>query len=220
MPRLTAEEEEQLSALKNFWAKYGHIVLLVLIVVLGTFAARNGWQWWQGRQSAKAVVVYEGFEKALADSKLDLAASINTTLQDQHGSSAYPQRSALLLARAQANAGQFKEAAATLEWAVANAKLEEYATTARLLLSAVQVELGQLDAAKATVAKDVPAFQGLLHDRRGDIALAAKNLELAKQEFEAAKAALPENNPWRVVAERKLLALPSVKANGQVGGGS
>ena len=54
---LDLEEQEQLDQLKHFWAKYGNAITWVLIVVMGSFAAWNGWNWWQRNQGAKAAAL-------------------------------------------------------------------------------------------------------------------------------------------------------------------
>ena len=42
---LDLEEQEQLAELKHFWKTYGNLISWVLIVVLGSYAAWNGWQY-------------------------------------------------------------------------------------------------------------------------------------------------------------------------------
>ena len=41
---LDLEEQEQLDQIKHFWKKYGNLISWVLIVVLGSYAAWNGYQ--------------------------------------------------------------------------------------------------------------------------------------------------------------------------------
>ena len=62
---LDLEEQEQLAELKHFWKTYGNLISWVLIVVLGSYAAWNGWQYWQRNQAAKASALYEEVEKAV-----------------------------------------------------------------------------------------------------------------------------------------------------------
>ena len=51
---LDLEEQEQLDQLRHFWNTWGNLITWVLIVVLGAYAARNGWNYWQRRQGALA----------------------------------------------------------------------------------------------------------------------------------------------------------------------
>ncbi|HEX4879337.1 MAG TPA: tetratricopeptide repeat protein [Limnobacter sp.] len=208
MSRYDLEEQEQLANLKAFWSKYGNFILTVLILVFGSFAAKNGWEWWQARQSSDAVIVYEKLESAARSGELELASQIQSTLQDEHGGSNYAPRGALLLAKLSIDAGKPDQAKAPLQWTVDNANLDEYAATARLLLSGLLLEEGKHAEAKALLDKKIPGFDGLFHDRLGDIALAQNDASTAKKEYEQALESIQANSPWKAVIERKIAALP------------
>jgi predicted negative regulator of RcsB-dependent stress response len=47
---LDLEEQEQLDQLKHFWNTYGNLISALLIAVFGSFAAYNGYQYWQRRR--------------------------------------------------------------------------------------------------------------------------------------------------------------------------
>ena len=46
---LDLEEQEQLDQIKHFWNKWGTPITGVAVIVMGGFAAWNGWQMWQQR---------------------------------------------------------------------------------------------------------------------------------------------------------------------------
>lgn len=209
MSQFTFEEEEQIANLKAWWAKYGTMLLLAMIIVFGGFAANNAWKWWKLRQSTSAVLVYEKLEQAIEKSDLPLVAQIQKTLVDSHGSSPYAERGALLAAKVLFEKGQVDDAKVQLKWAAEHASEAEYAATATLMLSAVLIQEDKLDEAKVLLdKKEYPGFSGLFLDRKGDVALAQKNLEQAKQNYEAALKALQDESPWKQVVERKIAALP------------
>lgn len=215
MSRYSLEEQEQLASLKAFWAKYGSFILTVLILVFGAFALNNGWKWWQARQSAEAVVVYEQLEAAMREGNLELAGEINKTLLEEHAGSQYAQRGALITAKAYFDEGKLDEAKAALQWASEEAKLDEYAATARLMLSGILIEQSDFEGAKAALSESYPGFEGLFHDRLGDLALAQNNIETARKEYELAQSTIQPDSPWKQVIERKISALPKTgeKAN-------
>ena len=62
---LDLEEQEQLDELKHFWKTYGNLISWALIVVMGGFAAWNGYGYWQRTQSAKASALYDEVERAV-----------------------------------------------------------------------------------------------------------------------------------------------------------
>lgn len=215
MSRYSLEEQEQLASLKAFWAKYGSFILTVLILVFGAFALNNGWKWWQARQSTEAVVVYERLEAATREGNLELAGQINKTLLEEHAGSQYAQRGALITAKAYFDEGKLDEAKAALQWASEEAKLDEYAATARLMLSGILIEQSDFEGAKAALSESYPGFEGLFHDRLGDLALAQNDVETARKEYELAQSTIQPDSPWKQVIERKISALPTTgeKAN-------
>ena len=68
---LDLEEQEQLDQLKAFWKQYGNLVTWALIVLLGAYAAWNGWNWYQRDQSVKAGAMFD---------ELDAAARLGTPI--------------------------------------------------------------------------------------------------------------------------------------------
>ena len=63
---LDLEEQEQLDALKHFWSRYGTLITSVLVVVVGAFAAWNGYQYWQRSQGMQAGALYDQVDRAAA----------------------------------------------------------------------------------------------------------------------------------------------------------
>ena len=62
---LDLEEQEQLDQLKHFWNQYGNIISWALIVVFGSVAAWNGYQYWQRNKAAQAAQMYEEVDRAV-----------------------------------------------------------------------------------------------------------------------------------------------------------
>ena len=211
MSRYSLEEQEQLASLKAFWAKYGNFILTVLILVFGSFALNNGWKWWQSRQATESVVVYERLEAATRAGDLDLTGKIYKTLIDEHGGSQYAQRGALLTGKAYFDEGKLDEAKAAFQWAADEAKLDEFAATARLMLSGILIEQSDFAGAKAALSKNYPGFEGLFHDRLGDLALAQQEVNTARAEYELALSTIQADSPWKQVVERKISALPKTE---------
>ena len=79
---LDLEEQEQLAELKHFWRQYGDLITWVLIAVFGTVAAWNGYQYWQGRQSSQASVMYDEVDRAVLSGD---TARVERSLGDRPG---------------------------------------------------------------------------------------------------------------------------------------
>jgi predicted negative regulator of RcsB-dependent stress response len=205
---LDLEEQEQIDRLKAFWKQYGNAITWLLIVVLGGFAAWNGWNWYQRDQGAKAGALYDEIEQAVGGGKLDAASGMLKTMQDRYGSSAWAQQGALLVAKAQWDSKQPDAAIASLQWVATRGAEAEMQTVARLRLAGILIEQKKYDEAlrelDAATAKN---FEGLVADRRGDVLLAQGKTDDAKAAYQKAHGALSDRAEYRRIVEAKLVAL-------------
>ena len=60
------EEQEQIAEVKAWWKQYGNLLMNVLTAAALTVLAWQGWNWYQGGQSAKAAAIYGVLEQAAA----------------------------------------------------------------------------------------------------------------------------------------------------------
>ena len=60
---LDLEEQEQLDQLKAFWNQYGNLVTWLLVILLGGYAAWNGWNLYQRDQGAKAGSMFDEIDR-------------------------------------------------------------------------------------------------------------------------------------------------------------
>lgn len=206
--QLDLQEQEQLDALKAFWNKYGNLVTWTLVLVLGAFAAWNGWQYWQREQGFKAGGMYEELERAAQAGDADKATRVLADLKSQYGSTVYAQQGALLAAKVQLDKGQLDAAKATLAWVADGNADDEVRAVARLRLAAVLAEAKQFDEGlKALDAATAPGFEALVADRRGDLlSLQGKKAE-AVAAYQAAYKALDAKAEYRRLVDAKLTAL-------------
>ena len=213
---LDLEEQEQLDELKHFWKKYGDIITWALIAVLGSFAAWNGYQYWQRSQAAQASVMYEEVERAVQSgdsAKVDRALA---DMKDRFGRTTYAQQAGLLAARAYYDKGNVDASRAALSWVAQNASDEGYQAIAHLRLAGLLLEKKAYDEAlqqlSGSFGKD---FQALVADRRGDILTAQGKKAGARTEYEKAYKGLDERTEYRRLVEVKLNALGVDPAAGQ-----
>ena len=205
---LDLEEQEQLDRLKAFWKQYGNAITWLLIVVLGGFAAWNGWNWYQRDQGTKAGALYDEIEQAAQGAKLDALSGLFKTMQERYGGSAWAQQAGLLVAKVQWEGKQADAAIASLEWVAAKGADEEYRTVARLRLAGILLEQKKLDEAlKQLDGATAKAFEPLVLDRRGDVLLAQGKADDAKAAYARAYAAMSDKLEYRRIVEAKLIAL-------------
>jgi len=205
---LDLEEQEQLAQLKHFWAQYGNLITWVLIIVLGGFAAFNGWNWWQRDQAVKASAMYDELDRAAEAGDADKAARVFGDLKERFPRTAFAQHGGLLAAKVQFDKGQIEQARTSLAWVAENATEDEYRTVARLRLAGLLMDQKQYDAAlkqiDAATAKD---FEALVADRRGDVLLAQGKKDEAKAAYLKAWQAMEPSVEYRRLIEAKLTAL-------------
>ena len=202
------DEQERLDELKAWWKRWGNLVMIGLAVVI---AAGAGWRYWQNRtvtQSLQAAAVYEKLTQSLVANDAKGAREAGAMLIDQYKATAYAPRAALLLAKLNAGAKDFKSAQAQLEWAAANSKEPAVKDLAHLRLAGVQLDQKQYDAALKTLSSThSDAFAFRFHDLRGDVLLAQGKQADARAAYQAAFGKMQEDNPYRNIVELKLDAL-------------
>lgn len=214
---LDLEEQEQLEELKHFWKQYGNLITWALIVVLGAFAAWNGYQYWQRSQAAQASVMYDEMVRAVQSGDSARIDRSLTDMKERFGRTAYAQQAALLAARVYYDKGNVDASRAALNWVADKASDEGYQAIAKLRLAGLLLEKKAYDEALQQLSGSFPKdFAGLTADRRGDIFAAQGKKAEAKAEYEKAYKALDERDEYRRLVEVKLNALGVDPAAGQV----
>jgi predicted negative regulator of RcsB-dependent stress response len=206
--QLDLQEQEQLDTLKAFWKQYGNLVTWVLILVLGAFAAWNGWQYWQREQGFKAGAMFDELDRAAQAGDVDKTARIFADLKERFADTAFAEQGALATAKLQFDKGQADAAKATLAWLSDKATQDEIRTLARLRLSALQYAAKQYDEALKTLdGATAKGFEPLVADRRGDVLLAQGKVDAARAAYQTAWAGLDDKIDYRRVVDAKLTAL-------------
>jgi len=208
MANFDLEEQEQLDELKHFWKQYGNLITWVLIVVLGAYAAFNGWNYWQRSQALQASVLYDEVDRAATSgdaARLDQALK---DIQDKFGRTTYAQQASLVAARVLAEKGKTDAAKAALQWVADNGKDEGYQALAKLRLAGLLADAKAYDEALKLLSGSMPsAFEALAADRRGDIYNLQGKKDQAKAEYTKAWQGLPADADYRNLIEVKLTAL-------------
>ena len=211
--QLDLEDQEQLDQLKHFWAQYGNLITWVLILVLGTFAAFNGWQWWQRDQATKASAMYDELERAAQARDAAKTLRVFGDLKERYGRTAFAEQGGLLAAKVAFEQGKTDDARASLAWVADNATQLEYRSIARLRLAALLLEQKQYDEAlKQLGAASAKNFESLVADRRGDVLLAQGKKDEAKAAYAQAYATMDPAVEYRRLIEAKLTALGAAPA--------
>jgi len=206
--QLNLEEQEQLDSLKAFWKKQGNLITWTLILVLGGFAAWNGWNYWQREQALKAGAMFEDLDRAAAAGDAEKTARVFADMQQRFPKVSITQQGGLFAAKLQVGKGQADAAKATLTWVAENGVEEEIRSIARLRLAAVLADAKQFDEAlKVLDASKSPEFTALVADRRGDVLMAQGRKDDARIAWQAAYAAMDPKVDYRRLIEAKLTSV-------------
>ena len=205
---LDLEEQEQLDQLKHFWAQYGNLITWLLIAVLGSFAAWNGYQYWQRSQASQASTMFDEVERMVRSGDVEKAERAFSDMKERFASTTYTYQAGLLVAKMSYEAGKADSAKSVLGWVAEKSSDKGYASIARLRLSGVLMEAKAFDDALKQLDGDIaPEFLALVMDRRGDIYAAQGKRTEAAAEYQKAFKAFDERSEYRRLLEVKLNAM-------------
>jgi predicted negative regulator of RcsB-dependent stress response len=211
---LDLEEQEQLDEIKHFWKQYGNLITWALLIICGSFAAWNGYNYWQRGQQSQAAMMYDEVERAAASGDVAQLDRAVTDMKDKFGSTAFAQQAGLLAAKTYYDKGNLEGAKASLSWVAGKSADPGYQALAKLRLAAVLLEAKAYDEALQQLTGTFhPDFTALVADRRGDILMAQGKPSEARSAYEAAYKGMDAQTEYRRLVEVKLNALgvnPSV----------
>ncbi len=205
---LDLDEQEQLDQLKHFSNTWGNLISWVLIAVLGSYAAWNGYQFWERSQAAKAAALYDEVERAVSSGDLARVERSLADMKDKFGRTQFAQQSALLAAKTLQAQGKSEAAREALTWVVTGAKDPAYRDIARLRLVALMLEAKAYDdALKQLGSEFTPEMSGLAADLRGDVLQAKGQSADAVSAYQLAWSKLADMPDYRRLVQAKLNAL-------------
>lgn len=205
------EQEEQLAAVKGFWADNKKWILPVVVVLAVGSASFNGWTWWKERNAVQASEALFAMEGALAQQDLEKAQVAYRALTDGFGGSAQAALGGLQIAKAYVASGDLAKARETLA-VVSNKAPEEFAWVAKVRLAGVLLDENNAKAALDVLAGKPPkAFEPLVNDRKGDVYAALGQVEEARSAWKLASEGLAPQSPSREIVLRKLQTIDSFK---------
>lgn len=205
---LDLDEQEQLDQLKHFWKTWGNLISWVLIGVLGSYAAWNGFQYWERNQASKAAALYDELERAVSAGDLVRVERSLADMKDKFGRTQFAQQSALLAAKTLQAQGKAEAARDALAWVAGGATDPAYRDIARLRLAALQLDAKAYDDALKQLGLDfTPELSGLAADLRGDVLQAKGQSAEAVVAYQQAWKKLAETPDYRRLVQAKLNAL-------------
>ena len=205
---LDLEEQEQLDQLKHFWNTWGTLISTVLIVVAGSLAAWNGYQYWQNRQAGQAAALFDAVEVAAKSGDQERVALAFGDLKAKYAGTTQAAQAGLAVAKAQIEAGKPDAAKEALAWVADKAGDDGLKALARLRLASVLMDQKNYDEALQQLSASAPPeFEAVFADRKGDILASQGKRAEAIAEYTKAYKAFEEGIEYRRLVEIKLGAL-------------
>ncbi|MCW5220512.1 hypothetical protein D5041_12370 [Verminephrobacter aporrectodeae subsp. tuberculatae] len=205
---LDLEEQEQLDQLKHFWNRWGTLIGSVLVLVAGSAAAWNGYQYWQNRQATQAAALFDALDAAARTGDRSRMEQAFGDLKSKYPGTAQAGQAGLALAKAMQDAGNADGAKQALGWVAQQSTDEGLKALARLRLSGVLMDQKNHEEALEQLSGSFPPeFAPLVADRRGDILVLQEKRPQAIAEYTKAYQGFEEGAEYRHLIEFKLNAL-------------
>ena len=186
MAHYDLEEQEQIDTLKTWWKMYGNLVTGLVMAASLAVVGWQGWNWYQGGQSAKAAAIYGVLEQAAAAGDAQKVKAAAGELAEKFGRTAYASLGAMVAAKQSFDAGDLKTAKTQLIWVAENGK-NEVRDLARLRLAAVQLDEQAYDEAlKQLEAAHAAAFDARFLELKGVVLTAQGKKAEARTAYKSA----------------------------------
>lgn len=208
MAHYDLEEQEQIDTLKTWWKMYGNLVTGVVMAASLAVVGWQGWNWYQGGQSAKAAAIYGVLEQAAAVGDAQKVKAAAGELAEKFGRTTYASLGAMVAAKQSFDAGDLKTAKTQLAWVAENGK-NEIRDLARLRLAAVQLDEQAYDEAlKQLESSHAPAFDTRFLELKGDVLTAQGKKGDARAAYKSALEKLADKqSAGRELLQQKLDSL-------------
>jgi predicted negative regulator of RcsB-dependent stress response len=208
-------EEEQLEALKRWWNENGKSTIAAIALAVGGYFGWQGWQNQQQQQAEAASAMYQDLLEAavvepgqsLSESDKATATHLAGSLKSDHASSLYASQAALLMAKVAVEEARLEDAAAELEWVLAQKPGAEVELMTSLRLARIAIAQQDYTKAQSLLTKpqaELGSFAAAYAEVRGDAYLAQGEADLARSEYQQSLQLLAAGSSRRQILEMKI----------------
>lgn len=192
-------DEQQVEALKAWWAENGRAIMLGAGLGLAVIL---GWQAYKGYLTSQAADASDLYGQVAASPELSAQLSNFDKLKADFSATPYAGLAGLAVAKKQVEEADFAAAETTLAWVSDNAVEDDIKAIAGLRRARVLLQLERADDALAALpATPAPGFVSLQASVRGDILLSQGKRADARAAYQEAL------NAGGAVADRQLLQI-------------
>lgn len=195
-------EEEQIEALKRWWAENGRSTVIAVVTALAIVFGYQGWQNHEREQGEAASALYQNLLDALqvqspidkpADDKVKTAKFLAQQLKDDYSGTTYATFAAFYMARLAVDDKDLKAAEQELQWALDHGVDDSLKPLAHIRMARVRLGLGKPeDALRALEGVEPGAMRPTYEEVKGDIYFSMGDKEKAKEAYQRAVNGLAE----------------------------
>ena len=194
---LDLEEQEQLAELKAWWKQWGSLITAAIVAACLTFAAWQGWRWYERSQGAQAGALYDTLARAAVAGDAKALRDASGALLENYPRSMFASMAALTSARFYFERNDLKSARAQLQWVIDKGRTEDFRDLARLRLAQLLID-----------EKHSAAFDAQYAATKGDVLVAKNQAAEAKAAYKIAlEKAETGNSTFRDSVRMRLEAL-------------
>ena len=165
------EQQEQLAALKAFWATNRKWITSILVTLVLVSVATTGWKYYTESRQLQASKLLSSMQEAVEEQKIDDAILITDELSNKYSS--HPQRglAGLVLSKALVFDDRKEEAEKQLR-SLVNIN-SDVSWGARVRLAGLLLDMNKPVEALNILPEKIPSiWVGIVSDRRGDVLMA------------------------------------------------
>jgi predicted negative regulator of RcsB-dependent stress response len=209
------DEHEQSERVRSWIKEYGFSIVMGLVLAFGGIFGFRYWQDHQVNQRVLAAEYYEVIQRELDTGSMEFAEEQFQAMREAVSRSPYIGLAGMLMASAYVEDGRLEPAARSYREILDDRRLESLWPVTRLRLARVLQAQGDHSAALAQLEGDAPVgYQGAWAELRGDLLMAAGDLEQARLAYQEALDNLTGQGAGRRLIEMKIDATgPGVTEN-------
>ncbi len=198
-------EDQEIEAIKKWWAENGIAIGLGLVIGLGGIFGWRGWQSHIHVQAEAASAIYENMIISTRTGETDNARELGEQILSDYDSTTYASYAAMILAKLAVDDGDLSTARQQLEFASKKAKKEELKLLAKLRLARVLLAEDKPDEALSLLDQaNFSGFASASAELKGDIFAARGDNDSALKEYTAALANSRTGSDQYAILEMKL----------------
>ncbi len=180
-------DEQQVEALKKWWAENGRYLIGGVVLGLAILFGWNSWKDYKENRAKAASGLYSQLEKAVLSADEARAKALRGELVNDYSATPYASAAEMIMARAAADRNDLNTAELNLRSAIELALQPEFQEVAELRLANVLIAAGKVDEALEILNREwSAAYTSLREELRGDAYQAQGKLDAAREAYDKA----------------------------------